>query len=394
MKKRLAALALSLLLLFLCLPASAAESVYFTAAGSYLLPLSDSSMPFWSGGYLYIPSAIFSGAGREALDVAQVLNNAQNRLVLYSSGRSLTFDLTSNFASADDGNYYYPGAIRRNGNVFVPAYVVTHYFDLTYSVIEVDHGSLVWVRQPSYTLSDKLYADAAKHSMDSVYAAYLRAKEQAQQGDSSTALPGAPEYTPPSAQPSTPSVPATPETPEDPEAPALAGRRLRLCIQADSSAGALLDVLESCGVRATFFASQDFLSREGGLLRRMAAGGYGIGLLADGADPEFSVLEQLEAGNQALCQATCGMTRLAYLQNASSQNLMEAEAEGCRSLRPTLHWDGLETAASADALLRRAAAQQGNTVIWLTSVSTTGLRALITAVREAGGQCTDWTETS
>lgn len=394
MKKRIAALALGLLLLFLCFPASATESVYFTAAGSNLLPLSDSTMPFWSSGYLYIPSAIFSGAGREALDVSQVLNTAQNRLVLYSSGRSLTFDLTSNFASGDDGNYYYPGAARRNGNVFVPAYVVTRYFDLTYSVIEVDHGSLVWVRQPSYTLSDKLYADAAKYSMDSVYASYLRAKEQAQQGDSSGVLPGAPgasEYTPPAIQPAPPSAPASPENPED---PVLTGRSLRLCIQADNSAGALLDVLESYGVQATFFASPDFLAREGGLLRRMAAGGYGIGILADGADPEFSVLEQLEAGNQALYQATCGMTRLAYLQNASAQNLLESEAEGCRSLRPGLSWEGLESAASADSLLRRAAGRQGSTTVWLSSVSTVGLRSLITAVREAGGQCTGWTETS
>ncbi len=37
MKKQAAALALSILFLFLCFPVKAAESVYFTAAGSYML---------------------------------------------------------------------------------------------------------------------------------------------------------------------------------------------------------------------------------------------------------------------------------------------------------------------------------------------------------------------
>lgn len=86
MKRRAAALILCLLLAFqLSLPpVRAAERVYFTAAGSYILPLSDNTMPFWSGGYVYIPSSIFTGAGREALGVSQVYNSEQGRLALLS----------------------------------------------------------------------------------------------------------------------------------------------------------------------------------------------------------------------------------------------------------------------------------------------------------------------
>ena len=84
MKRRAAALLLCLLLAFqLSLsPARAADRVYFTAAGSYILPLSDNTMPFWSGGYVYIASSIFTGRGREALGVSQVFTSAQDRLVL------------------------------------------------------------------------------------------------------------------------------------------------------------------------------------------------------------------------------------------------------------------------------------------------------------------------
>ena len=395
MKKRTAALVLSILLVAACLPARAAETVYFTSAGNYLLPLSDNTMPFWSGGYLYIASSIFSGAGREALNVSQILNSAQNRLVLYSGGRSLTFDFASNFAVDNDDNYYYPGAIRRNGTVFVPAYVVTRYFDLIYSVIEVERGSLVWVRQPNYNLSDRLYADAAKYSMDSVYAAYLRAKEQTLYPEEPpSVLPNSPAVPEPSVPSTVPAAPTAPEDSEDPEKPALSGRRIHLCIQADASAAALLDVLVASGVQASFFASQDFLAQEGGLLRRMAATGQNVGLLADGAEPDAGILEQLESGNQALYLATCGRTRLTYIQNASPQQLRDAAAEGYRNLDADLFQDGLQTASSAVNLLRRATAQPGDVTLWLSGLTASGLRGLLTAVEEAGGQCAGWTETT
>ena len=97
MKRRAAALLLCFLMAFwLSLPpVRAADRVYFTAVGSYVLPLSDNTMPFWSGGYVYIASSIFTGAARETLGISQVLNNDQGRLVLYSGGRSLTYNLST-----------------------------------------------------------------------------------------------------------------------------------------------------------------------------------------------------------------------------------------------------------------------------------------------------------
>ena len=227
MKRWAAALLLCLLLAFqLSLsPARAADRVYFTAAGSYILPLSDNTMPFWSGGYVYIASSIFTGRGREALGVSQVFNSDQDRLVLYGGGRSLTYDFTANCALDGDGAAYYPGAIRRGGVIFVPASTVSRYFDLVYSIIEVDQGSMVWLRTPSYGTSDKIYVDAAQYTVNSIYADYIRAKGDSRPGE------GGPDG---SSQPNT-----SAESQEG-----LEGKRVALCLKAGSDAAQLADALE------------------------------------------------------------------------------------------------------------------------------------------------------
>lgn len=381
MKRRAAALLLCLLLVFrLSLPpARAAERVYFTAAGSYILPLSDNTMPFWSGGYVYVASSIFSGAGREALGVSQVFNSDQGRLVLYSNGRSLSYTLSANCALDGDGAAYYPGAIRRGGTVFVPASTVSRYFDLLYSIIEVDQGSMVWLRQPDYDVTDKLYADAAQYSLNSVYADYIRAKKETRPEEGSPGGNGRPS-----------------SSAEAGEAVGLEGKRIALCFQGGTGTAALADALESYGAGAAFFFTPEEMERQGGVLRRLAAGGQSIGILADAADRSRTVEEQLEAGNAALFRATCGKTRLAYLQNGGTQALHGAESAGYVCLRPDLDRSefALGGAPGAQELVRRLSAWRGDAAVWLgDNASGTGLRAFLSAAREAGGACAAYTET-
>ena len=380
MKRRAAALIFCLLLaLQLSLsPARAADRVYFTAVGSYVLPLSDNTMPFWSGGYVYIASSIFTGTARESLDISQVFNRDQGRLVLYGGGRSLTYTLSDNCALDNDGAAYYPGAIQRNGTVFVPASTVSRYFDLVYSVIEVDQGSMVWLRQPSYGVSDKLYADAAQYSVDSVYADYIRAKESAgpEGGSSGGGRPSG--------------------SPGAPDAAGLEGKRVALCLQGGTDAASLEDALEAYDAGAALFFTPEEMERQGGTLRRLTARGQGVGILADAADPDQSVAEQLEAGNAALFRATCGKTRLVYLKNGGAQDLRAAEAAGYLCLRPDLDRSGfsLRSAAGAQELVRRLSAWRGDASVWLgDSVSGAGLRAFLSAAREAGGVCGAYRET-
>ena len=68
MKKRLAALICCMLLVLqMAAPsARAAETVYFVVAGVDVQPVSDQTMPFWSGGYLYIPSSLFTSSKKRS----------------------------------------------------------------------------------------------------------------------------------------------------------------------------------------------------------------------------------------------------------------------------------------------------------------------------------------
>ena len=84
MFKRMAAGLCCLLLVFQLAAPVRAEAGYicFVAAGESILPLSDSTMPFWHNGYLYIASSIFTGVGREALNIGRISNSGQ--VILYS----------------------------------------------------------------------------------------------------------------------------------------------------------------------------------------------------------------------------------------------------------------------------------------------------------------------
>ena len=159
--RRCTALGLSCLLLFLqTVPVLAERSVFFVAADETVLPLSDDTMPFWYGGYLYISSAIFTssvggGAAKENLEISLTQNRDQDIVTLYRDRDSLDYQMGEPYAVDPDGEVYYPGALWRNGRVFVPAYTVASYFGLKYSVIAVDHGSLVWLRHSSFRLQEQ-----------------------------------------------------------------------------------------------------------------------------------------------------------------------------------------------------------------------------------------------
>ena len=132
MKKRLwLVLLCGLLLVQTARPvaAEAAGTVYFVAAEENVLPISDSTMPFWSGGYLYISTSIFTGTTREILGISAINNTAKGMTVLEKDRRAILFDWSKDYAQEDNtGNTYQPGAIQRNGGVFVPAIVVADFF--------------------------------------------------------------------------------------------------------------------------------------------------------------------------------------------------------------------------------------------------------------------------
>ena len=185
MFKRMAAGLCCLLLVFQLAAPVRAEAGYicFVAAGESILPLSDSTMPFWHNGYLYIASSIFTGVGREALNIGRISNSGQ--VILYSSGRSLWFEKEKGYAHDTDGNTYYPGGVQRNGEMYVPASVVAQFFGLQYSVTDVKisaagsqvRGDLAWIRQSGSVLTEQMFVNAASFTIASRYMDYLKEQE-------------------------------------------------------------------------------------------------------------------------------------------------------------------------------------------------------------------------
>lgn len=380
MGKKIAAALCSVLLVFQLAapPAQAAGYLCFVAMGESILPMTDASMPFWKDGYLYIASSSFGSVARESLNIGQI--SGSDQVILYSVGRrgTLLFDKGKAYAYDGDGNQYYPGAAVRGGQIFVPASVVAEFFGLQYSVTDVKmvvdgqlvQGDLAWIRRSGYSLSEAAFVNAAYFSIAARYVDYQREQEE------------------------TPSDDPAPETPTGVE---VDGKRIYLCLEAGENTSSLLDALDRYSAQAAFFCTPDFLEEQGDLLRRMAATGQAIGILADASDPDRSVTEQLEAGNRALAQATCGKTRLAFVQGGGDDAVQEAEAAGYRCLEADLDRSDYElrTSANASALLQRVSARRGDVAVWLGgSTAATGLRAFLSAAEDADGQCLAWTETA
>lgn len=382
MKKRvMAGLCCLLLVLVLAVPpAGAAGYICFVALGESILPMSDSTMPFWKDGYLYVASSSFSGVARDSLNIGQISNS--NQVILYNINRrgTLLFDKGKAYAYDGDGEIYYPGAIERNGQLFVPASVVAQFFGLQYSVTDVKmvvdgqlvQGDLAWIRRQGYSLSEQAFVNAAYFTIASRYVDYTREQEQGEEsGDA--------------------------DTPEISTGVEVDGKSIYLCLEAGEDTASLLDALDRYQAQAAFFCTREFLEEQGDLLRRMTATGHSIGILVDASDPEQSVTEQLEAGNEALSLATCGKTRLAYVRGGDDQAVQEAQAAGYRCLEADLDRSGydLHTSTNASSLLQRVSARRGNVTVWLgDSATAAGLRAFLSAAEGADDRCLAWTETA
>jgi len=321
--------------------ASAAGTVYFTAIGDdTVLELSDATMPFWNGGFLYVAGASLNS---KALGTAFTYNPAKGLAVVYfqkTPSYALFFDLNRNAVDDNEGFGYYPPALVRNGTAFVPVALVCDYFGLTWSNIKVPNGTLLRIRDPASVLPDRAFADAASYNIEMAYQQYLASKETPE--------------------------PVTPITPEDPVTEPAGRRRVALCFHPESREAleALLGALDARDAAGTFFLTAEDIAGWGDLARRIVASGHSVGLLADA---EESPEEQLAAANEALWQAAAFKTRLCYLENAGAEDGDAAGAAGWCVLRPDISVSGLSGPESGAALFQRldGLGEGGTAAVWL-----------------------------
>ena len=231
--KRFLCLLLVLLMVFSLTPSEtrAETTVYFTAVNDQLLPdLSDETMPFWSGGRLYIPSTVITGTD---LGLFYSRSRDKSTAVVYRQGSALTFNFAAGTVADQNDRQYGGPAIVRSDVVFLPLDLLTQFFSLDYSYTRVTYGYLVRVKSDTVVLSDAKFIDAAAMSMEQRYNEYMKTHSESND-------PG-----------------NTPDQNTDGDRDLVC---LALRVTDEESANALLDTLASNNATATFLFSEEQLS--------------------------------------------------------------------------------------------------------------------------------------
>ena len=327
------ALSLSLGAPFLAVRPLAAGSVYFTAINDSLCPLNDSTMPFWSGGNLYLPSSVFSSYD---LGLSYVRDTSAQTAILYSSNKVLEFDLARGGANNKLGTYYSASAVSRHGSVYFPLSFVSSFFSLNYSVLDTALAPMVRVRSDTAVLSDSQFIDAATTLMASRYNAYEQSKK--------------PTPTPkPDNEPNT--DPIVPDPPQETEEE-ISKTTARIRADDAQNTSAILNTLDRYGYKATFFFSPAELDGQDDLLRRIVASGHRLALELNNADTVG-----LQAGNKQLRRCTGTVTRMVLTNSADA-----ARSAGYTVYTPSLSGQSLGATASVQAqrITRRIESASGS----------------------------------
>ena len=141
-KRRLIARLITILLwagMFLPLsPSVSAADLYFTAINDSVCTLTSDTMPFWSGGLLYVPYTVFdperNSTGVNLGLYVSYSSRARTTVTLYNRSKVLVFDLNEGNCRDDvTGEVYSYRAIVRNGVPYLPLAMVCPFFGLTYT---------------------------------------------------------------------------------------------------------------------------------------------------------------------------------------------------------------------------------------------------------------------
>ena len=299
------------------------EGVYFTAANEKLMDLNSETMPFYSGGVLYVSSKLFD---KTDLGVTYVYNSSTGLAMLYTPRTDLRFDVANQTTYDKNGNYYQAHAIEKNGYIFLPMGTVCGFFGLNWSIStegQTGIAPLIRVRSSSSVLSDRDFIDAAYNDMLRRYNAYEKAMEE---------------------EPTT-------EITEPPVYPQYTGQRIHLLVESQSREDtlAVLDILGS-DAQGTFLLTTEQMA-DGDLLRALVAGGHSVALLASG-ETEEALEEQVVLGRELLWQAACSWLDLVWYEGTVDAAGLLDEL-GCMEITADLdrRETGLSTASRARSLL-------------------------------------------
>ena len=269
MKKKIAitVAALCLMAAFMTVTSDAAISPHFMAVNDTLLPFSDSTMPYVSGGLILVPYGILAMAG-----VRSTASDDLEMVRLYIS--DLQADFFPSRGATEDGygnSLGWPSSMKIGGSLYVPLYQVCEYFGIRFELIEVGRNVIpdkqIWVVRiiSEASLTSSGFVNRYRNSMLNAYNEYYAAQPQA-------------------------SPTGGGEEPAEPP-PDYSGVTVYLSFSGISSGSAepILDLLSAgsvSGYPSCFFVSRSDIEENPGLVRRISAGGHAVGIYLDEGAPE------------------------------------------------------------------------------------------------------------
>ena len=274
------------------------EGVYFSAANDQLLDLNADTMPFYSGGQLYIPNTFFE---KTDLGVRYVRNNSMGLAMLYTTRQDLRFDLINRTVSDKNGIPYRGSAIEKNGYVFFPVALVCQYFGLRWSLTKTSTVPLLRIKSSSVILDDRTFIDAASNMMTSRYAAYEKYVESMN--------------------------PPVEDPPSPPPIQAADGQKIHLILRSKSTESTQKTIeLAGDDCKITFLMTvQQF--ENGDLLRTILGRGHEIALIIQ-STTEDEIRSELMYAREVLWNASSNMLHLVWHDEGTDISSLLADM-GC-----------------------------------------------------------------
>ena len=288
--------------MFQPMPAAAAN-LYFTGINDSVAPLTSSSMPYWSGGTLYVPYTVFdanqNGVG-VSLGLYTSYNHRSHIVTIFNLKQMLVFDLERGTCRDDmTGAAYDARAVMRYGKPYVPLYVVCSVFGLEYSYNQLSYisqGYLVRIKSADAVLDDGLFIDRARELINNRLRDYTQSLSPAE---------------------TAPTIPVSPSEPPEVDGGNVATYLAFRCESADGLP-AILNTLDGTGQYALFFLAPQVIEEEGGLVRRILGTGHSVGILAREGEEEA-----ISRGRLALEELAHTRTTLAYVPDGARAGLEE-----------------------------------------------------------------------
>ena len=342
-----ALLALCLLSALLAAPADSASDIIFVAVNDTIpFSLSEASMPFYSGGVLYLPHTLFNAS---ALGVAPTYNTIDRTLTLSTTDRRLFFDLSAGTVQEDNSTPKSVTTLMRYGLVFLPANYCMSYFGISVSYLTSLGGyAVVRLKTGAEIYSDALFIEKAENLIAYRVEQFLPdVQEPTPETPDEPDQPIGPDE--PVTPPDKPDEPDEPDEPEDQEPQ-------RYYVAICGLSATLLDALDAADLDVTLLVTPAQIAAEPDLVRRAYGSGYTLGLDLTGAEDPVAALCE---GNRLLGRTLCSGTLLVL---ADADALQPLQDSGVRAL--TAPEEGADSpllilqAASAAAQLQQLLSEQ------------------------------------